>query len=74
MRPSKNMIKTSSIGEYIKKNQERKNAHWVFRDNELYFEFQGALFREDQFDLYYPLYVYHKYNEKGGLIGKNYLL
>lgn len=67
-------VKTSNIGEYIRKNQERKNAHWIIRGTEKYFVFQGAMFHEDQFDIYYPVYVYQRDNDKGHLIGRNYLL
>lgn len=72
MRPK--AIRTHSISEYIQKNQDRKNAYWRITDNGNMFWYKHKFYPEKLFDIYYPLYEYFPYNDKGDLIGKNYLL
>jgi hypothetical protein len=65
------MIKTHNIGEMIRKNQERKNAHWI-ADGEMsfYHPQSGLWFHADTFNEVYPKYEYEPFNPKGENINK----
>ena len=57
---------TSSISEYIKGNQLRKNAKWKIADGEWLFEMQNGIWgSQELFDEFYPIYEYVKFNDKG---------
>ncbi len=57
---------TNSIAEYIKKNDERKNLRWRYKDGELMFEYDDGLwFNEKHLDELFPMYQYKKFNDKG---------
>ena len=67
------MLKTNSLTDYINLNHARKNVHWTCKGGKLFFKHQDRWLEESKFNKYYPEYCYEKFNEKGNLIGKNYL-
>jgi hypothetical protein len=66
------MRTTHNIGEYIRKNEERKNVHWRIKDGIAYFEMDGFFHPQEEFDYFYPKYQYKPFNEKGESPGKSY--
>ena len=63
---------THSISEYIQGNEKRKNVHWVIKDGVAFFELDGFLHPEKDFDYFYPKFQYKPFNEKGESPGKSY--
>jgi len=58
--------KTNSIKEYIIGNQSRKNVRWLLKEGNWMFEIHPKVWgSEEMFDLYYPIYEYIKFNDKG---------
>lgn len=58
--------KTNSITEYIQGNLDRKNVRWRLKDGQWMFEIHPKIWgSEEMFDLYYPIYEFIKFNNKG---------
>jgi len=66
-------MKTDKIVVMLMKNQERRNVQWTCKDGKLYFKHKDRWIEEVKFNKHYPKYEYEKFNDKGNLIGKNYL-
>jgi hypothetical protein len=66
-------MKTNSLTDYINLNQARRNVYWTCKDGKLYFKHKDRWIEEVKFNKHYPKYEYEKFNDKGNLIGKNYL-
>lgn len=63
---------THSIGEYVRRNEERKNVYWIIRDGIEKFYMDGFFYHKDDFDYFYPKMQYKPFNEKGQSPGKCY--
>ena len=66
------MQTTHNIGEYVRRNEERKNVYWIIRDGKPFFYMNGFFHPEEEFDYFYPKYRYKPFNEKGESPGKTY--
>ena len=66
------MIKTHSIAEFVKKNQERSSIHWRIADGKQLFchHISGIWFEGKDFNRMYPKYEYEPFNPKGENINK----
>lgn len=51
-------IKTNSVEIYLKMKNQRKAVHWKYFRNELKFFFNGKWHKENQINIYYPVYEY----------------
>jgi hypothetical protein len=51
-------MNTSSIHEYIERNQARKNIRTKFSNGEITYFHEGSWINQNQFDRLYPYYDY----------------